>query len=188
MPSRSQLAEHRRDLAALVGIAENDLRLLFREFDTAEAARDGLRDVLPRMVAIYGSAAATLGADWYDDLRDAAEVRGRFRAIPAELPDTGRTDALAGWAVAPMFQPEPEPGTALTKVAGGLQRIIANAHRDTIRISSIADRAARGWARGGTGNCDFCAMLIGRGAVYTEATADFESHDHCGCIAVPSFG
>src|SRR5450756_974958 len=61
----------------------------------------------------------------------------------------------------------------------------------TSRISSyqsapsVADRRARGWARAGTGRCDFCAMLIGRGAVYTEATANFETHDHCGCVAVP---
>jgi hypothetical protein len=31
-------------------------------------------------------------------------------------------------------------------------------------------------------------MLIGRGAVYSEAGADFASHDHCNCSAVPAFG
>jgi hypothetical protein len=31
-------------------------------------------------------------------------------------------------------------------------------------------------------------MLIARGAVYTEVTADFASHDHCNCSAVPAFG
>lgn len=187
MATQALVRAHRRDLEALVGIADNDLRLLFGEFDTAEAARDGLMDVLPRLVAIYGSAAATLGADWYDELRDATEARGRFRAIPAELPDQGRTDALARWSVAPMFQANPEPATALVKVSGGLQRIIANADRQTIMRSSVADPAARGWKREGTGRCDFCRMLIGRGAVYTEATADFDSHDHCGCVGVPAF-
>jgi hypothetical protein len=87
----------------------------------------------------------------------------------------------------PLYQAEPDFPTTLVKVAGGLQRIIANADRQTIQASSIADPGARGWAREGSGNCDFCAMLIGRGAVYTEATADFDSHDHCGCIAVPAF-
>jgi hypothetical protein len=30
-------------------------------------------------------------------------------------------------------------------------------------------------------------MLLGRGGVYTEATADFESHDHCGCWSEPDW-
>lgn len=187
MATQAQIAEHRRDLAALYGIASNDLALMFREFDTADAARDGLMDLLPRLVGIYGSAAATLGADWYDDLRDASGARGSFRAIPAELPDRGRTDSLARWAVSPLFSAEPDFTTALSKVVGGTQRIIANADRFTVMSSSVADRGARGWQRAGTGNCDFCRMLIGRGAVYTEATADFDSHDRCGCIGVPAF-
>lgn len=188
MAPRTLVEAHRRDLRELTNLAERDLRVLFREFDAAEAARDGLMDILPRLVALYGSAAATLGADWYDELRDLSGVRGRFTAIPADLPDRGRTDALARWGVSPLFTPEPDFDTSLVKVAGGLQRIIANSDRLTVQQSSIADRRARGWARGGTGNCDFCRMLIGRGAVYTEATADFESHDHCGCVAVPEFG
>jgi hypothetical protein len=30
-------------------------------------------------------------------------------------------------------------------------------------------------------------MLLGRGAVYTEASADFEAHDHCNCGAAPAW-
>src|SRR5688500_10314860 len=105
---RPQAREHRRDLGQLVTLAENDLSLLFRQFDTADDAVAALREALPRFVEIYGAAAATLAADWYDDLREAAEVKGRFRAIPAELPDRGRTDALAGWAAGPMFSAEPD--------------------------------------------------------------------------------
>jgi hypothetical protein len=178
---------HRRDLAELSRRAESDLRVLFREFNTADAARDGLRDVLPGLTLIYGEAAVALAADWYDDLRDAAGARGRFSPVLADLPDRGRTDALAGWGVSPLYAAEPDFDTALLKVAGGLQRIIVNADRQTVMASSVEDRAARGWERVGAGECEFCQKLIGRGAVYTEATADFESHDHCGCIAVPAF-
>jgi hypothetical protein len=35
--------------------------------------------------------------------------------------------------------------------------------------------------------CSFCRMLAGRGAVYHEGTASFESHDHCACSAEPVF-
>jgi hypothetical protein len=183
----AEARRHRRDLAELVSLADKDLRLLFREFTSADAARDGLLDTLPRFVTIYGSAAATLGADWYDDLRDASDARGRFSAIPADLPDRGRTDALARWGVTPLYAAEPDFATTLTKVTGGIQRIIANADRQSVMASSTADRSARGWARAGSGECEFCQMLIDRGAVYSEATADFESHDHCGCLAVPAF-
>jgi hypothetical protein len=31
-------------------------------------------------------------------------------------------------------------------------------------------------------------MLADRGAVYSEATADFAAHDHCGCSAEPVYG
>jgi len=144
-------------------------------------------DTLPRLVAIYGSAAASLGADWYDYLREEAAVRGRFQAIVAELPDGGRTNALAGWAVGPLFGANPDAAASLGMASGGLQRIIFDADRQTVMQSSVQDRAARGWQREGNGECDFCSMLIGRGAVYTEATADFESHDRCRCIGVPAF-
>jgi hypothetical protein len=55
-----------------------------------------------------------------------------------------------------------------------MQRRIANFSRDTITGSSIADPKAQGWERVGNGECAFCSMLIGRGAVYSEASADFE--------------
>ena len=180
-------AAHRRDLAELTGLAQNDLSLIWAKFNTATAARDGLIELLPRLVAIYGSAASTLGADWYDEMRAVAAVKGRFRAIPAELPDQGRTDALARWGVTPLFAAEPDYSMALGMVAGGLQRIISNADRETVTGSAIADPKASGWQREGSGECAFCAMLIGRGAVYTEASSDFASHDHCRCSAVPAF-
>jgi hypothetical protein len=179
-------AAHRRDLAELTGLAQKDLTLIWREFNTATAARDGLIELLPRLVAIYGSAAATLGADWYDEMRAAAAVKGRFRAIPAELPDQGRTDALARWGVTPLFAAEPDYSTSLAKVAGGLQRIIVNADRETVRFSSIQDRSAKGWVRVGNGECDWCANLLDGEIHYVEGYG-FDAHDHCRCTATPAW-
>lgn len=178
--------QHRKDLAALYLLADRDLSALFRDFDSPDSARDGLMDVLPRLLALYGAAAAALGADWYDDLRDEAGARGVFTAIPAELPDRGRTDALARWAVGPLFTDAPDFLVALSLASGGLQRSIANADRDTIRISAVEDRQARGWSRAGIGDCDYCRERLG-GVVYTDASVDFGSHDRCNCIAVPEF-
>jgi len=173
-------------LAELTGLANKDLELIWRKFDTADAARDGLIELLPRLVVIYGSAAATLGADWYDEMREAAEVKGRFRAIPAELPDQGRTDALARWGIGPLFQAEPDFTSALALVSGGLQRIVADADRGSITRSAIADPRARGWQRVGSGrSCSWCQMMIDRGSVYTEASVSFEAHDNDNCGSEP---
>lgn len=172
----------RSDIATLAREASIDLGRLWRDADTAAALEEALRDLLPGLVDAYGAAAATIAADWYDDLRDETGVRGRFTAIPAEIADTG-TQALVGWALAeatdlPSFQ---------TLILGGTQRRIANFSRLTVSGSSVADPGAVGWKRVGLGRCDFCRMLIGRGAVYREATAAFQAHDHCGCGAEPAW-
>lgn len=189
MPTAAQALRHRRDVADLVAVALSDVGVVFRQVDTAEAAREALQDILPSLVALYGAAAATLSADWYDDIRDTDGARGRFTAIPAEVdPATAGTTELAGWGVGPLFQAEPDWDSARSLVQGGLQRRITNASRETITGSSVADPAADGWQRVGSGECAFCDMLIGRGAVYSEASADFASHDHCACSATPAFG
>lgn len=77
---------------------------------------------------------------------------------------------------------------AFVQASGSATRLILNGGRDTIRETVAADPEARGWQRVGSGRtCDFCSMLLGRGAVYTEATADFASHDHCACSAEPVY-
>lgn len=177
----------RSGVTALSTLAAHDLDGLWRQVTTAVQARDALRDVLPALIDTYGLAAGTLAADWYDELRDRAAVRGRFAAIVAELPDQGGADALAGWGVTPLFQAAPDWATARTLIEGGLQRRIANVSRFTVTNSSVKDPHAVGWQRVGLGGCDFCAMLLDRGAVYTEATASFDSHDHCRCGSEPVF-
>lgn len=182
-------ARHRRDVDELVRLAARDLGIVWREFSSPEAAVRTLRELLPDLMNMYGSAAASLGADWYEELRDAEGIPGRFTALAAELPDTDRTDALAGWGLTPAFKAEPDWAAALTLVSGGLQRIIANADRQSIAMSSVADPKADGWQRvtRGTG-CAFCRMLAARGEVFSKTSADFSSHDRCFCLAAPAFG
>lgn len=188
MPTAAQALRHRRDRDDLIGLALADVAALFRQFNAPGPLRDALMDLLPQLYDIYGSAAATLSADWYDEVRETDGVRGRFTAIPAELKADPGTSALVGWGTAPVFQPEPDFAAAQSLVEGGLQRRIADVSRETITASSIADPASDGWMRVGSGECPFCDMLIGRGAVYSEAGADFASHDHCQCTATPAWG
>jgi hypothetical protein len=179
MPTPTALRE---DVASLATLASADLAALWRQASTPVELEAVLRDLLPGLIETYGAAAATLAADWYDETRDEVGARRAFQAIPAEITDVG-AQPLVGWALAEANTLD----SLLTLVDGGTQRRIANFSRLTVSGSSVADPAAKGWKRVGTGQCDFCAMLIGRGAVYTEATADFQSHDHCNCGAAPAW-
>lgn len=189
------LAAHRVDVETLLSLALAELTAVWENIvsGSADQMRDAFAVALPGLVEQYGSAAATLGADWYDEIRELAGAPGRFRAVPISLPDQGRLDALVGVGTQPLFPKDPElapdPVTAKVLVDGSFQRLVADMDRDTVRGSLILDPQARGWARQTTGaSCDFCVTLAGRGSVYAARTAAFSSHDNCDCIAVPVFG
>lgn len=155
---------------------------MWRQVSNAVEARKALEEILPALLRSYGTAAAAVAAEWYDEARRAARVAEPFTALPKDLGDQG-ADALAGWATS--------TGTDLDAVRslvdGGAQRRVLAWSRETVMGASMADPAAEGWQRVGVGSCPFCAMLIGRGAVYTESSATFASHDHCHCSAAPAF-
>lgn len=188
------MALSRRDVRAelidLNGYAYDELASFYSGLDglPPNVVRASLADALPELGDAFQLAASSLAADWYDDLRAELNIRGNFAAAPTAPVDVARWDALAGYGVSPLFGEVPDYGASRALVFGGLQRTIANAHRDTIAESSIADPKAVGWARFGTGKtCAFCAMLIGRGAVYREKASRFKSHDNCSCVASPVF-
>ncbi|MGW3545888.1 VG15 protein [Nocardia niigatensis] len=192
MPSTAEL---RSAVASLAVIADADVDALWAQITNAPDMRAALMDILPALIDTYGSAAAAFAADWYDNLAEEAELPARFTAVPAELTSTG-AESLAGWTTSALFSEVPTRGAAQlnfdlarSRLTGGLQLRIANAARDTITGSSIADPRADGWQRVASGGgCGFCQMLAGRGTVYRKATVDFASHDHCGCTAVPAWG
>lgn len=195
MLSTAEVAAYRNDVGDLTRLAERDLDVLTRDVSSGREMRELLEELLPGLVALYGAAAAALASDWYDEVREAQEVRGFFRAIPAVLPDEDRTRSLAGWATGTALTNAAEGlgsftedrAVIVTKAGGGLQRIVVDAARETVMTSSVQDPRARGWQRIGSGECGFCTVLIRRGAVYSERSATFASHDHCRCAAVPSF-
>lgn len=175
----------RSETDQLVRLANRDLTRLWRLVSQGASAEVALRDLLPAIVREFGAAGAALAAEWYDDQRGKADVRGAFTAIPVRSDDRG-AQSLIGWALR-----EATSDAALQAlILGGVQRRIADHVRYTVASSAIEDPAAKGWQRVGVGACKdgFCDMLIARGAVYTEASADFASHDNCKCSAVPAWG
>lgn len=183
MPTPADLRVSISDLSTL---AAHDLRGLWRTVKTADQARDALENTLPSLALTYRLASATVAADWYDELRDHHGIRGRFSALVPDIDHAG-ADVLARWGVGPLYSAQPDWSSARTLIEGGLQRRIADAARDTVRESSIEDPRARGWERETAGGCEFCEMIASRGVVFSEASADFASHDNCQCIAVPAF-
>lgn len=173
----------RSGLLVLTRGLSTDLSAVWRQVETAAGANTALQDILPALIDQYGSAAGVMAAEWYDDLRAKRGVGGSFRAEPVDLTDTG-TAELLGYAKATAT----DFAAFQTLILGGSQRRMANFSRLTVMQSSVADPQARGWYRVGDGStCPFCSMLLGRGAVYSEASADFQAHDHCGCTASPEF-
>lgn len=171
----------RRETAGLVRLAERDLAALWQLVAEGVDARAALNDLLPAIVAHYGEAGAAMAADWYDDLREQTEVRGRFSATPVESSDRGAR-ALVAWALVTATT----DASLRSLVLGGVQRRIADHVRLTIAESAVADPGARGWQRVGDGSaCDYCAKRI-TSTVYAREI-DFSSHDNCGCSAAPAW-
>jgi hypothetical protein len=75
------------------------------------------------------------------------------------------------------------------KAAGMLAKLVLTGGRMRLMQNVQDDKQALGWGRVTTGNaCAFCRMVASRGPVYkTERSADFESHDGCGCTAEPIY-
>lgn len=170
----------RSETDQLVGLAERDLDRLWRLVAAGASAEVALHDLLPAVVTEYGAAGGAMAAEWYDQQREKAAVRGRFTAIPV-APDDRGTHALIGWALTTAT----DDAALKTMILGGTQRRIADHARLTITSSAVADPAAQGWVRVGVGECDWCKKYLD-GEVRTVAY-DFPAHDSCKCHSIPAF-
>jgi hypothetical protein len=135
------------------------------------------------------AAATVLAAEYL------ASLDGRMRIVPppplgVEQFDTSmrvtsvvsvKRSMVAGKTV------EQAMADAFVLSVGAATRMVMNAGRQTVMQSAVASPQCEGWQRVTSGGCSFCIMLAGRGSVYSEATADFQSHDHCMCSAEPVF-
>jgi hypothetical protein len=151
-----------------------------------ERARDELLAFVPALTVAYGEAAATVAADWYDEVRAAEGVRGRYVATMAAPFPAEHVQARVRFGASHLFTAT--PAMMLPFLAGAVDEYVLQPGRDTIQRSSVADPRASGWHRqASAGACNFCRMLAGRGGVYRRETAAFAAHGNCGCIAVPSW-
>jgi hypothetical protein len=130
-------------------------------------------------------------ADWYDELREQADPPGRFRASMADPAPRDQAEAVARWAIGPLFGAQADPAQALEHLAGGVQRLVLQPARETIADSVGRDPADARWARvpSGRTTCAFCRLLASRGAAYhsEESAGGLANsyHGKCDCVPTP---
>lgn len=71
----------------------------------------------------------------------------------------------------------------IDELAASASRHVKSSSRDLVMDTARLNKA--GWARQLTGRetCTFCAMLVSRGAVYSEKSVNFRTHNNCDCTA-----
>lgn len=171
----------RSETAGLVRLAQRDLATMLGTVTDRASAREVLHDLLPALIRDYGQMGASVAADWYDEAREAAAVRGTFRAVPLVASDRG-AEPLIRWALGTAT----DDAALATLITGGMQRRIADHFRLTLASSSIFDPQAQGWKRVGRGECDWCQQYLDGEIHYIEGY-DFPAHDNCLCGVTPAW-
>lgn len=140
---------------------------------------------------------AGLASDYLRTVRFESGVPGEaVILLPERLPREQIEASLSATAKAGLYTAlrsgrslDEASKVALVRSSGAAARLVANAGRETVRSSLAADPQGTGWRRVTSPSaCGFCRMLAGRGDVYSAETADFASHDWCGCAAEPVYG
>jgi hypothetical protein len=189
--------QHYRSQLALRAAALRDFTTLWPLWHGDEVSFRRLVEATVPLVRANRQLSATVATSYYEAFRIAEGAAGRATPRPAlplsedrfegALYVTGaeqtRDALLAGQTSASAMQ------TAKVRMTGAVGRNILRGGAETIVLSAADDREARGWARVTSGRpCAFCAMLAGRGAVYSADSVDFKSHDHCSCSAEVVYG
>lgn len=178
--------------AALASLLTDPLEAAWLRLDLAnlKATLPDFTTAVTALVQQYGRSSGTTAAIDYSAQRAAAGIRGTFTVRPAPPASFEEVDKSIGWATKGLWDEQPDIESAKTLIKGVTEKAVLDTGRNTIINAVHSDRRARGWAREvEPGACSFCLLLATRGAVYrSEKTADFKSHDHCRCTAVPVFG
>lgn len=195
-----ELVDQQRDtLENLATLALADLARFWATIDLADA-RDATDQLLPLVRDVtdaYGEIAAVFAADFFDVVRDAAGAPGTFRARPGLPASHAQVDALTRWAMDPIWSTDPRPDTALSRLEGGVTRLVQQPERQTVWQAVDDDPADPRYARVPHGDepCAWCLMLASRGGVYESADvatvaqvgtrAGLAYHDDCRCRPLP---
>jgi hypothetical protein len=192
MVERAQLENYRLASRELSRLVKAELEAFFASLNLGrpEAVRDALTEFVPVLVEQYGAVAATIAAEFYEDMRASQGAVAPFTALTAPGVPVGAIAAKVGYLAGHLWTPTPEKMLGGLLVAAdkyvkqpGRSTIAANARRENVR-----------WARVPTGakTCSFCLVLASRDAVYATAQSAGDSgsgygdkyHGDCDCAVV----
>lgn len=184
MTSRADVERLRRANGDITTLAQRDLRGFFDSLnlERPERSRDALLAFVPALTAAYGEAAATVAADWYDELRADSSASGRYTATMAPVVAAEVVQQRTRFGASHLFTDA--PSGMLPFLEGIVDEYVLQPGRDTVATSASEDAQAR-WAvvPSGAKTCEFCSAMASRGAVYRQETDSF--HAHCNCVATP---
>jgi hypothetical protein len=157
------------------------------DFAALDRTYPGLLTAVAAVVARNRHVSAGLAAAYLRAFRVAQGITGDLRiVVPPLSPEQLQTSLHVTSVVAVKKSVErgDEPtmamGHALAQVSGAMARLVLNGGRDTITATGKQDPRASGWrwVLGGSSHCDFCLERAGQ--VFDDS-AEFHSHDTCGC-------
>lgn len=196
---RRLTALHRRQQLALRATVVREVARLWPLWRPSRPESwQAFEDAMVLLVGARGQQSAALAARYCELFRLAdaprAAIAGavRLAAPPAEeairvaVGVTGRASVLQALASGRRYEEAMQVG--LVRLSGAASRLVLEAGRETVLQEVERDPQALGWARvTGASPCAFCAMLAGRGPVYSEQTVGFQAHDHCSCEPEPVY-
>lgn len=189
MATPADVARHREAREQVITWARADLDSLLDSLDLSDpTSGQVLLDVVPDIAQRHGVLVADIAAEWYDELRAAAGVRGHYRARPA-----GPFDPVAIDGTVRRLAYSDTAGDLAALLAMHMTRWALQPGRDTIADNAGRDRAR--WARvpQGPDPCSFCLMLASRGFAYTSEHKagrkrdGTKYHGDCSCEPVVDF-
>lgn len=187
--SKQRLNQFEQANNGIADIVERELLGFLAALDIGrpEAARAALFEFIPMLISEYGDVAASVAADWYDEMRALEGVAGSFRAPLAPGVPLEQVNSRLGYATRPNGPLWLGDSPTLNAFLGMMtNEYVLQPGRDTVMRAAHKDNAA--YARiPEPGACKFCLMLASRGFVYSKSTAGQSKkfHGKCRCNAMP---
>ncbi len=194
---RQLTEQHRQGQLQVRARALRDFARVWPVWTGDEASFQEMLTVSLPLIRAYNGLSATMAGGYFDAFRMAENPGGTATAkLPPPLDEALVLGPLhvtgidmTRRAIAAGASPQAARQTALVRATGTVGRQVLTGGRDTIVLSTAADKKAGGWERVTSGDpCAFCVLVASRGAVFSEDTADFQSHDHCSCSGEPKYG
>lgn len=213
MPQAPDLTRQAARYGGLVEAARRYLALLWPRVDWGHPkAQDAVTTMYQSIVQRFGTGAAAVAADLYDQMRAEQKPRNAYRAFAADPVPNEQVAKIVASAFhgndnsdVPVSQQTtsdlPVEQRVQKRLEDSLSRLVQQPARDTIAANADKDRSKPRWIRVPTGptTCEFCIMLASRelgknfGGYRSEHNALFDEHGetyhrNCDCVAVPVWG